>query len=154
MPMGRFGLTKFMPRYFPDRMKVNQKKRRSTSTGMLCIKWMDKRALYLLFTLHKYEMVETERENRNGEKVVKPKANIDYNESKKRADVGDQLASSYPAVRSLKWYKKVFMYLFDMAMINSFLISKPVSGNIGQQLILRQEVVRGLFMNIYHKCLI
>lgn len=88
--------------------------------------------------MHTSGMIETERVNRKGEKVIKPQAVIDYNEGMKGVNAGDQLASSYPAVRrSIKWYKKVFMYLFDMALINSFLIYKQVGGSIGQHLIFR-----------------
>ncbi|XP_042863480.1 serine/threonine-protein kinase Kist-like [Penaeus japonicus] len=38
-----------------------------------------------------------ERVNRKSEKVIKPQAVIDYNEGMKGVNVGDQLASSYPA---------------------------------------------------------
>lgn len=41
-------------------------------------------------------------------------------------------------------YKKVFMYLFNMAMMNSFLMFKDVNGYIGQLLIFRQVVVESL----------
>ncbi|XP_042875142.1 piggyBac transposable element-derived protein 4-like [Penaeus japonicus] len=139
------GNRKFMPTDFPQRLRQNDMERRSTSTGMLCIKWADKKQLYVLSTMHTSAMVETERVNRKGEKVIKPQAVIDYNEGMKGVDVGDQLASSYPAVRrSIKWYKKVFFYLFDMALINSFLLYKQAGGTIAQQLIFRQEVIRGL----------
>lgn len=101
------------------------------------MKWIDKKNT-VFSTMHTSGMIETERVNRKGEKVIKPQAVIDYNEGMKGVNVGDQLASSYPAVRrSIKWYKKVFMYLFDMALINSFLIYKQVGGSIGQHLIFR-----------------
>lgn len=82
---------------------------------------MDKKPIHILSTMHISEMVEIDQ--LNGDNVMKPRAVIDYNDGMKCADVGDQLASSYPAVRrSLKWYKKVFMYLFDMAMVNTFIL--------------------------------
>ncbi|XP_042887771.1 piggyBac transposable element-derived protein 4-like [Penaeus japonicus] len=88
---------KFMPKDFPNRMRQNQMERRSTTTGMLCMKWADKKHLYVLSTMHTSAMVETDRVNRKGEKVIKPQAVIDYKEGMKGVDFGDQLASSYPA---------------------------------------------------------
>lgn len=116
------------------------------ATGMLCIKLMYKKAIHILSTLHRSVMVWTERENLNREFILKPQAVIDYNEDIKGADVVDLLASYYPAVRrSLKWYKKVFIYPFNMAMTNALLLFKLVGLNIRQQLIFR-EVVRGLLL--------
>lgn len=100
---------KIMPCNFPDKLKMNEMERRSTSTGMICLKRMDKKAIYVLSTLHTSKI---DRVNRSGNNVMKPKAIIDY-----------------PAVRrSLKYYKKVFMYLFDMVMVNTFLLFKHRGG--------------------------
>ncbi|XP_042866646.1 piggyBac transposable element-derived protein 4-like [Penaeus japonicus] len=133
---------KWMPKDFP-KLKLNKVDVRSTSTGM-CLKWVNMKPIHVLSTMHTSEMVETERLNRHGNKVVKPKAIIDYNEGMKGVDVGDQLAASYPTARSLKWYKKVFMYLFDLTMINAFALYKEVGGEALHQLSFREEVVRGL----------
>lgn len=57
--------------------------------------------------------------------VSKPQCIADYNAGMKGVDLGDQLASSYPTVRrSLKWYKTVFFYLFDLAAVNAHAIYK------------------------------
>lgn len=78
--------------------------------------------------------------------VLKPQAVVDYNQGMKGVDVGDQMASYYPALRSsLKWFKKVFMYLFDLAITNAFLF-KLVGETTTRQLLFREDVVRGLLM--------
>ena len=43
--------------------------------------------------------------------------------------MSDQLAASFPTPRmSSKWYKKIFFYLYDMAVINAFVIQKHLRG--------------------------
>ncbi|XP_042887703.1 piggyBac transposable element-derived protein 4-like [Penaeus japonicus] len=136
---------KWMPKDF-TKLKLNEVDHRSTPTGMLCLKWVDKKkTLHVLSTMHNSEMVQIDRLNRQGQNVIKPRAIIDYNEGMKGVDVGDQLAASYPAARrSLKWYKKVFFYLFDLAMTNAFALYREVGSQNLQQLAFREEVVRGL----------
>ncbi|XP_063591920.1 piggyBac transposable element-derived protein 4-like [Penaeus indicus] len=89
---------KWMPKNF-EKLKMNEVAVRSTPTGMMCLKWIDKKPIHLLSTVHTSELVETERVNRHGQQVMKPQAIIDYNDGMKGFDVGDQLAASYPAVR-------------------------------------------------------
>lgn len=134
-----------MPHDFPDKMRPNDMEGHSTPTRMLCLKWMGKKAIYMLPIFYRSTMVQIDRENRDGDLVKKPQVVINYNEGMKGVDKGDQMASYYPAVHcSLKRYKKVFMYLFDLSITNAFLIYKLVEGNITQQLHFREEVVRGL----------
>ncbi|XP_042892021.1 piggyBac transposable element-derived protein 4-like [Penaeus japonicus] len=135
---------KWMPKDF-EKLKMNKVSVRSMPTGMMCLKWVDKKPIHILSKMHTSELVEIQRVNRQGQQVMKPQAIIDYNDGMKGVDVGDQLASSYPAVRrSLKWYKKVLMYLFEMAMINAFALYKEVGGQTTHQLTFREDVVRGL----------
>ncbi|XP_042894239.1 piggyBac transposable element-derived protein 4-like [Penaeus japonicus] len=129
---------KWMPKDFA-KLKLNEVDVRSTPTGMMCLKWVDKKPIHVLSTMHTSEMVETGRLNRHGHKEVKPKAIRDYNEGMKGVDVGDQLAASFPALRrSLRWYKKVFMYLFDLAMIHDFALYRETGGEALQQLSFRR----------------
>lgn len=55
------------------------------------------------------------------------------------------MGSCHQAVRKcLKCYKKVFIYVLYMALINTYLLHKLGGGNISRQLTFREEVVRGL----------
>ncbi|XP_063587833.1 piggyBac transposable element-derived protein 4-like [Penaeus indicus] len=132
---------KWMPKNF-EKLKLNKVAVRSTPTGMMCIKWIDKKPIHLLSTIHTSELVETERVNRHGQLVMKPQAIIDYNDGIKGVDVGDQLAASYPAARrSIKWYKKVLMYLFELAMVNAFALYKEIGDHTTNQLSFREHVM-------------
>nr|XP_027235272.1 uncharacterized protein LOC113826581 [Penaeus vannamei] len=60
-----------------------------------------------------------------GPQVSKPQCIVDHNAGMKGVGLGDQLASPYPPVRrSIKWYKKLFFYLFDLATVNAHIIYK------------------------------
>lgn len=71
---------------------------------------------------------------------MKPQAVIDYNQGMKEVDVGDQMASYYPAVEQMV---QESFYLFDLALTNAFLIYELVGGNTSRQLDFREDV-RGL----------
>ena len=106
--------------------------RRSTATGMLCQQWVDKKVVTILSTVHTSKMRHTT--NRRGKEVFKPEAVIDYNKGMKGVDLSDQLAQSYPlSRRSPRWYKKLFFYLVDMAVVNAFAIYKVLQGKVSTQ---------------------
>ena len=103
---------------------------RSCDKGLLALVWRDKKDVRMLSTAHTAEMVDSGKRNRKGDAVIKPKCVIDYNRGMKGVDLADQLASSHRSVRkSIKWYKKVFLYLLDVTLVNSFLLYKQLGGS-------------------------
>jgi len=53
--------------------------------------------------------------------VIKPKVVIDYNNSMNAVDKQDQQLSSFPVMRKYsKGYKKMFFYMIDVAIFNSY----------------------------------
>jgi hypothetical protein len=61
--------------------------------------------------------------------VIKPKVVIDYNTSMKAVDKQDQHLSSLPVMRRYaKGYKKLFFYMIDVAIFNSYELQKKTTG--------------------------
>ena len=75
----------------------------------------------MLSSMHIAEMVNTQKKYRNGEDIIKPQCVLSYNED--GVDRSDQRASTYQCVRKcVKWYKKLFFYILDMWIVNSYLL--------------------------------
>ena len=93
---------------------------------VLVTAWRDKKVVKVLTTVHEDKMVNvTQRQkgHRHGVTVPKPVAVEQYNKYMNGVDRLDQMISYYPlARRSYKWYKKFCMYLFSIAMYNSFIL--------------------------------
>ena len=59
------------------------------------------------------------------EEVMKPASIVDYNQHMSGVDHLDQMIAYYPCTRkSLKWSKKVFYYLMEISVHNSFILYK------------------------------
>lgn len=99
-----------------------------TKNGMLAMVWKDKKEVKMLSTVHTPEMVDTGKKDRNNEPIMKPKIVLDYNNGMGGVDRSDQLAASYRSVRkTIKWYKKFFLYIHDMCLVNSFVVWKELN---------------------------
>ncbi|XP_042888419.1 piggyBac transposable element-derived protein 4-like [Penaeus japonicus] len=104
---------------------------RSTAMGMLALRWVNKRPVNVLSTVHGSEMVTVT--SQSGQQRTKPKVVVNYNSGMKGVDLINQLAQFYSTTRkSMKWYKKVLFYLFDMAVVNAFLLHKALEGRLIQ----------------------
>ena len=93
--------------------------------SMLAIKWMDKRAVTALTTIHEDAAVAVERHSRRApggrETVMKPQAIVEYNMGS--MDHADQLLSYYGfGHRTVKWWRRAFFFLLDMAVVNSYIL--------------------------------
>ncbi|ROT74363.1 putative piggyBac transposable element-derived protein 4-like [Penaeus vannamei] len=116
---------------------------RSTDSGMLALQWLDKRPVTMLSTVHTSEMVALPP-NRQGIQRIKPKVVTDYNNGMKGVDFSDQLSGSYKSTRkTIKWYKKIFFNLLDMAVVNSLAVHRFLGGKMAQQEF-KLELVRSL----------
>jgi hypothetical protein len=91
---------------------------------LLAIKWCDVRDVYLLSTAHDDQMDETPA-SRGAHKKAKPSAVLDYNKYKIGANKSDQILSYYSCqIQSVKWWKKVFFHLFDLALVNAHILHR------------------------------
>lgn len=108
-------------------MQKGQRRAIVVDEKMAVVQWRDKRIVSLLSTMHYDTTVQVERRSRhapNGREVVeKPEAVVDYNKFMGGVDRGDQLLSYYGFPhRTLKWWRRAFFFLFDAAIVNSFIM--------------------------------
>ena len=96
--------------------------------NLVYTKWHDKCDVNILSTNFDPLAPKTvkERRKRNGDVRVEKPACVDlYNNSMGGVDRSDQLRSYYSACRpSKKWYKYLFWFIFDLSLVNSFIIFK------------------------------
>ena len=97
-----------------------------TTGELLALKWMDKREVHILTTLHEPVMVETEKNDRKtGRKITKPLCIAQYNKNMRAVDQVDMQKSFSECLRkTVKWYKKFFFHLFDITVQNSYAMFK------------------------------
>lgn len=101
-----------------------------SSRGILALKWSDRKDVYLLSTKHaNAQMTDTGKKtiHRGGRtepnNAMKPKCVIEYNHGMGGVDRQDQVLACFPVMRKfLKGYRKIFFYMFDMALFNSYVL--------------------------------
>lgn len=91
----------------------------------LVLAWQDKRMIFMLSTYYNAATETLQRMNREKvvENVTKPTAIIEYTKHMGAVDRFDHYCSSYSFLRkSIKWWKKTFFWLLEVAVVNSFII--------------------------------
>lgn len=80
------------------------------------------------------EEVTRREKNRNQVEIVnKPAVIVDYNKMMGGVDTADHYVSSYMFVRkSKKWWRKMFFWLLDITVVNSFLLYNMDMQNKGK----------------------
>jgi len=115
--------------------------------------WKDyKRTLYNLSTIHDTVVITVQRNKKQDaegpyqkESVNVPIALSDYNEYMGGVDLFNQKISYYAYEhRSAKWYKRVFYYFLEVAIINSYIIYTSVVENKCSQKEFREKVIEAL----------
>ena len=89
---------------------------------LLCLPWCDKRPVTLLSIIHEVGEVVTKRKY-NGEILLKPIVVHHYNNYMNFIHKTDHLLSSYIALKGNKWYRKLFLYIFNMTLLNSYILN-------------------------------
>ena len=116
-----------LPPAIHEGVRKGERKAIRLDSSMLAIKWRDKRVVTVLTTIHGNEVVTVERRNRHAvggvEAVEKPLAVSEYNKYMGGVDTADQLLSYYGySHRTVKWWRRAFMFLLDMAVVNSYIL--------------------------------
>ena len=101
--------------------------RRKTEKGLLSMKWMDKRAVSMISTIHDSLMVSSQRRSRfadgGHESVQKPQCVVEYNSHMGGVDLSDQLVTYYNfAHRTVKWWRLVFFHLLETSIVNAYVM--------------------------------
>lgn len=120
---------KLMPK-MDSKLKLGEREGKCTNK-LLTIHWKDRRDVYMLTTINKDIMVETNKIDRiTGKKYIKPECVVHYNNNMGAIDKTDMLLSSTECVRrTMKWYKKLFFHIIDMCLLNAYSAYKTVTGN-------------------------
>nr|XP_022903201.1 piggyBac transposable element-derived protein 4-like [Onthophagus taurus] len=76
----------------------------------------------IISTIHNATLIDTQKKCRKTNcRIKKPESVLDYNKNMKGVDRADYFLSYYPIYRkTIKWSKKVSMYLFNCALFNAF----------------------------------
>ena len=93
----------------------------------MAIKWKDIRDVFFLTTAHEDVLVEAPL-SRGAHGKIKPAAVLAYNKYKTGANRSDQMLSYYSFERkTIKWWKKLFFHLFDVAVVNAHILHNKTS---------------------------
>uniref|UniRef100_A0ABF7PQ92 piggyBat transposase n=1 Tax=Myotis lucifugus TaxID=59463 RepID=A0ABF7PQ92_MYOLU len=109
--------------------------------------WQSKKPVYLISSIHSAEMEESQNIDRTSKKkIVKPNALIDYNKHMKGVDRADQYLSYYSILRrTVKWTKRLAMYMINCALFNSYAVYKSVrQRKMGFKMFLKQTAIHWL----------
>lgn len=91
---------------------------------ILAIKWKDKRDVYIMTTKHETVEMTTQGSNR----TPKPNCITEYNKGMNGIDLQDQILACFPVMRKyMKGYKKIFFYLFDIGLFNSYILRNKIN---------------------------
>lgn len=143
---------------FPDQQMNNQSLARGESVTLskgkiTATKWMDNKQVSFMSNYHDPSIFEkTTRKNKDGSKssVNCPSVVVDYNAKMMGVDLFDQLRERYAiGRRSRKWWHRIFDYLIDMCIVNSFVMYKlSRKGNekcdqLSYRLVLAKQLIGG-----------
>ncbi|XP_069995878.1 piggyBac transposable element-derived protein 2-like [Penaeus vannamei] len=120
---------------------------RSTPSGITAYKWTDSKAVHLISNYHGIEISTVRRKEKDGTKVVVtcPQVVKDYNDYMGGVDKHDMLRQLYGVNRKgKKWWHRIFFGLFDMAIVNPYVIYKETNAESAPLLNFRRELAQGL----------
>ena len=114
--------------------------------NIMCLKWLDKRDVLVLTTVHKNTMVDTGKTNHaTGNHIRKPEAVIDYTNKVRLIDKADMMVATVNTLRkTMKWYKKLFFNILDMALLNAYYLYLVKTGEKPPFLCFSKSVIRQL----------
>ena len=106
-----------------DKLKKGEAYFRS-STNLLVLKWMDKKEVCIISTMHTADFTTISRYG--GKQILQnPVCVVDYNNSMGIVDKVDMVISTVDSTRkSLKWYRKFFFHLIDICVWNAYCLYK------------------------------
>ena len=92
---------------------------------LLCFKWREKKDVLMLSTIHEAVFIETGKKDKDGNMVEKPEAVYYYCKRMGGVDLNDQLLNYSNFLRkSVKWARKLLIHLFNMVILNAYILNK------------------------------
>lgn len=128
---------------FPDQLEKGDCNYRHTDT-LLAIKWFDKREVTILSAIHEARLGNTGKLHwQTRAQIRKPVSVIDYNKNMGSVDTSDMQISYVACARkSVKWHRKLFFHLLDIAVLNSYVLYKEKTGRNTQFHDFRLQLIR------------
>ncbi|XP_063875711.1 uncharacterized protein LOC135108529 isoform X2 [Scylla paramamosain] len=113
---------------FPESCRGEVQLRKSGK--MLAMRWHDKKPINMLTTEHVGHLEDSGKTNlKMGEKIMKPDAVIDDNINMRLVDKSDMMIGFIDCLRKgCKWYKKSFLHIIDMCLLNAYILFKTQVG--------------------------
>lgn len=107
---------------------------------LLCLKWSgpkrksSKKPVTMLSTIHEANELLTKKKDKDGHRIPKPVCIHDYTKKMSGVDISDQYLSHHVALRkSMKWSRKLFFHIFNMIILNSYLLNNKYSKRMDKQ---------------------
>ncbi|XP_072001791.1 piggyBac transposable element-derived protein 4-like [Engystomops pustulosus] len=135
-----------LPKSFLDEPLRRGESRAVCSENLMLVKFKDKWDVLVLTSLHANESTPMPVRG-STERVNKPVCIQEYNQFMGGVDLSDQLMQPYSAIRKSRvWYKKIVVYLTQVALCNAFALYK-VAGHtetfLGFQEIIIKKLIFG-----------
>jgi Transposase IS4 len=115
-----------LPNEFKKKLKMKPQEIISYERNekVMVLAWQDKRQVLMLSTYHGNKAVTVQRKVKNTViDIQKPTVIIDYTAQMGAVDHANQMAASYNFARkSLKWWRKMFFWSLELAVINSYIL--------------------------------
>ena len=92
--------------------------------NFLVLRWRDKRDVYMISTKH--ESVEMVQLDKKLKKLMKPTCILEYNKGMGTIDHQNQMLASFPIMRKVIKGYKLFFYMSDMALFNTYILHKTI----------------------------
>ena len=94
-------------------------------TGLIFVHWKDKRDVFCLSSFHDNTMEDFTTKRTDVSEVRRPVLIGDYNKNMGGVDQMDQMLVYYALGRkSIKWYKRIFWRIIEIALVNSFILHR------------------------------
>ena len=93
---------------------------------LLALKWCEKKKdVFMLSTIHEASFVEMGKVDRRRNKIEKPEAVYYYCSRMGGVDLSDQLLNYFTFLRkSTKWSRKLLIHLFNLVILNAYILNK------------------------------
>ena len=98
---------------------------------LLCLKWRGpktkskKKPVTILSTIHAAKEVLTKKKDFHGNRISKPQCIQEYTQNMSSVDISDQYMAFHVNLhKSMKWSRKLFFHLFNMLLLNAFILNK------------------------------
>jgi hypothetical protein len=114
-----------------------------SNTGVVVLKWHDRRDVLMLTTKHTDDMVEVQRRNTS---IQKPKCVLEYNKAKTFIDISDQIKSYCTSLRrGVKWYRKLAIeLLIGTSTVNALYVYNKLTNENMQITAFKEKIIEEL----------